>query len=183
MNLGIGLGAPPETEFDYFGEESDMKIRAELLDEGLDIITGLWSGEPFSYTGTYYQLEEMTFLPKPKQSPGIPIWIGGGVPHKAPFRRAAHYDGVAPVHTKWPEPVTTQLLETALEIVKSERGDLKNFDVVISGETTGTDSTKDRERIESWIQTGATWFLEDINGMRTEIDVLRERIRSGPPTA
>ena len=48
MILGVGLGAPPETEFDYFGEESDVKIRAEMLDEGLDIITGLWSGEPFS---------------------------------------------------------------------------------------------------------------------------------------
>lgn len=178
--LGVGLGAPPETEFDYFGEESDLKIRAELLDEGLDIITGLWSGEPFSYAGKHYQLNEMTFLPKPKQEPRIPIWVGGGVPQKAPFRRAARFDGVAPVHSKWPEPVTTQLLENALEIIKSERGDLKNYDVVISGETTGTDSTKDRERVESWIQTGATWFLEDIHGLRAEIDVLRERIRAGP---
>ncbi|TET11484.1 MAG: LLM class flavin-dependent oxidoreductase [Candidatus Thorarchaeota archaeon] len=181
--LGVGLGAPPETEFDYFGEESNVKIRAEMLDEGLDIITGLWSGEPFSYAGTHYQLNEMTFLPKPKQEPRIPIWVGGGVPQKAPFRRAARFDGVAPVHSKWPEPVTTQLLENALEIIKSERGDLKNYDVVISGETTGTDSTKDRERVESWIQTGATWFLEDIHGLRTEIDVLRERIKMGPPTA
>ncbi len=180
MILGVGLGAPPETEFDYFGEESDMKIRAEMLDEGLDIITGLWSGEPFSYAGTHYQLNEMTFLPKPKQEPRIPIWVGGGVPQKAPFRRAARFDGVAPVHSKWPEPVSTQLLENALEIIKSERGDLKNYDVVISGETTGTDSTKDRDRIESWIQTGATWFLEDIHGLRAEIDVLRERIRAGP---
>ena len=178
--LGVGLGAPPETEFDYFGEESDLKIRAELLDEGLDVITGLWSGEPFSYAGKHYQLNEMTFLPKPKQEPRIPIWVGGGVPQKAPFRRAARFDGVAPVHSKWPEPVTTQLLENALEIIKSERGDLKNYDVVISGETTGAGSTKDRERVESWIQTGATWFLEDIHGLRAEIDVLRERIQAGP---
>jgi len=183
MVLGVGLGAPPETEFDYFREDSDLKIRAKKLDESFDIITGLLSGDPFSYDGTYYQLEEMTFLPKPKQSPRIPIWIGGGVPYKAPFRRAARYDGVAPVHTKWPEPVTPQLLWNALEIIKSERGDLKNFDVVVSGETTGTDSTKDRESVESWIQTGATWFLENINGMRAEIDVLRERIRSSAPTA
>ncbi|MCK4830881.1 LLM class flavin-dependent oxidoreductase [bacterium] len=59
MILGVGLGAPPETEFGYFGEESDVKIRAKKLDESLDIITGLWSGEPFSYKGTHYQLEEM----------------------------------------------------------------------------------------------------------------------------
>jgi alkanesulfonate monooxygenase SsuD/methylene tetrahydromethanopterin reductase-like flavin-dependent oxidoreductase (luciferase family) len=180
--LGVGIGAPPDVEFDYFGEESDAKIRAQMLDEGLDIITGLWSGEPFSYQGTHYQLEEMTFLPKPKQQPRIPIWIGGGVPNKAPFKRAARYDGVAPVHAKWPEPVTPQLLVDVLEIIKSERGNLKNYDVVICGETTGNDSGKDREKVESWIQTGATWFLEDIHGLRAEVDELRERIRAGPPS-
>jgi len=131
----------------------------------------------------HYQLEEMTFLPKPKQEPRIPIWVGGGVPNKAPFRRAARYDGVAPVHSKWPEPVTLRLLEDALEIVKSVRGDLKDYDVVVCGATTGTDNSKDSAIVESWSQAGATWFLEDINGMRTGIDELRERIRAGPPVA
>ncbi|MFW9794038.1 MAG: LLM class flavin-dependent oxidoreductase [Candidatus Thorarchaeota archaeon] len=179
--LGLAIGAPPDVEFDYFGEESDTRIRAEMLEEGLDIVTGLWSGEPFSHKGTHYNLEEMTFLPKPKQEPRIPIWIGGGVPHKMPFRRAARYDGVVPVHSKWPEPVTPQLLEECLEIVKSERGDLKNYDVIICDETTGSDSSKDAEIIDSWTQAGVTWFLEDINGMRAGIDELRERIRIGPP--
>jgi alkanesulfonate monooxygenase SsuD/methylene tetrahydromethanopterin reductase-like flavin-dependent oxidoreductase (luciferase family) len=180
--LGVGIGAPPDVEFDYFGEQSDTKIRAQMLDEGLDIITGLWSGEPFSYKGTHYQLEEMTFLPRPKQEPRIPIWVGGGAPNKAPFRRAARYDGVAPVHSKWPEPMTPQLLEDVLEIVKSERGNLKDYDIILAGETTGSDSEKDREKLEPWIQTGVTWFLEDIHGMRAEIEELRERIRRGPPT-
>ena len=179
--LGVGIGAPPDVEFDYFGETSDVKVRAQKLDESLEIITGLWSGEPFSYKGTHYQLDEMTFLPKPKQNPRIPIWVGGGVPNKAPFRRAARYDGVAPVHSKWPEPVTPQLLEEALEIVKFERGDLKDYDIVVCGETTGNDSAKDKDKIEPWVQTGATWFLEDIHGLRAEIDELQERIRAGPP--
>ncbi|MFX1483240.1 MAG: LLM class flavin-dependent oxidoreductase [Promethearchaeota archaeon] len=179
--LGLGIGAPPDVEFEYFGEVSDAKVRAEKLDEGLDIITGAWSGKPFSHNGKHYQLKEMTFLPKPKQEPRIPIWIGGGIPRKAPFRRAARYDGVAPVHEKWPEPVTPELLEDTLAIVKAERGSLKNYDVVVSDETSGTDSMKDRETIENWKQVGATWFLEDINGLRAEIDDLRERIRAGPP--
>ena len=117
MILGVGIGAPPDVEFEYFGEESGTKIRAQMLGEGLDIITGLWSGNPFSYNGTHYKLEEMTFLPKPKQEPRIPIWVGGGVPNKAPFRRAARYEGVSPVHSKWPEPVTPQLLADVLKIV------------------------------------------------------------------
>lgn len=181
MILGVGIGAPPDVEFDYFGEESDTKIRAQMLDEGLNIITGLWSGKPFSFNGTHYNLEEMTFLPKPMQTPRIPIWVGGGVPNKAPFMRAARYDGVAPVNSKWPEPVTPKLLEDALEIVKSERGNLKDYDIVICDATTGTDNTKDSETVESWSHAGATWFQEDINGMRAGIDVLRDRIQAGPP--
>ncbi|MFX1579983.1 MAG: LLM class flavin-dependent oxidoreductase [Promethearchaeota archaeon] len=180
--LGVGIGAPPDVEFEYFGEVRDDRKRAEMLDEGLEIITGLWSGKPFSFKGVHYNLKEMTFLPKPKQEPRIPIWVGGGVPHKAPFKRAARYDGVAPVHSKWPEPVTPQLLNDVLDIVKEERGNLDNYDIVISGQTTGSDSTKDRETVESWSQVGTTWFLEDINGMRAEIDELRERIRMGPPS-
>jgi len=179
--LGVGIGAPPDVEFEYFGEESDTKIRAQQLDESLDIITGLWSGKPFSYNGEHYQLNEMTFLPKPKQTPRIPIWVGGGVPHKAPFRRAAQYDGVAPVHSQWPEPVTPSDIDDVLEIVRAERGNLKNYDVVICGATNGDDSKKDEEILAPWKDRGVTWWLEDINGMRADIDVLRDRIRAGPP--
>ncbi|MGY5880465.1 MAG: LLM class flavin-dependent oxidoreductase [Candidatus Thorarchaeota archaeon] len=179
--LGVGIGAPPEVEFEYFGEESDVKVRAQQLDESLDIITGLWSGKPFSYIGEHYQLNEMTFLPKPKQTPRIPIWVGGGVPHKAPFKRAARYEGVAPVHSRWPEPVTPADLDEVLDIVRAERGNLKQYDIVICGATTSDDDKKNEEILTPWKERGVTWWLEDINGMRAEFDVLRERIRAGPP--
>lgn len=68
--LSVGLGAP-ETGFAQFGEETDRKIRAELLDEGLDILTGLWRGQPFNYDGKHYRVRETTFMPPlpPVQSP------------------------------------------------------------------------------------------------------------------
>jgi alkanesulfonate monooxygenase SsuD/methylene tetrahydromethanopterin reductase-like flavin-dependent oxidoreductase (luciferase family) len=179
--LGVGIGSPPETEFDYFGEESDSIIRAQKLDESLDIITGLWSGEPFSHDGIHYHLEEMTFLPKPEQAPRIPIWVGGSVPFKSPFLRAALYDGVVPIHSKWPQRITPQDLEKILGIIQSERGNLDNYNVVVSGETSGTDSQKDTETVTPWIDSGANWWLEDINELRAKFDVLRERIRAGPP--
>ncbi len=179
--LGVGIGAPPDVEFEYFGEGSNTKTRAEMLDESLDIITGLWSGEKFSYKGKHYELEEMTFLPKPKKESGIPIWVGGGYPFKAPFRRAARYDGVTPVNSNWPDFLMPDHLEKILEIVKTERGTLKNYDVVVCGDTTGTDSTSDRATIESWAEVGATWWQENISGMRAGIDDLRERVRAGPP--
>ncbi len=97
VTLGVGLGAPEKWEYGFFHEETDNKIRAEKLDEGLEILTGLWQGEPFQFQGRQFQLETMRFLPTPLQTPRIPIWVGGTWPNKAPFRRAARYDGVCPM--------------------------------------------------------------------------------------
>ena len=181
--LGVGIGAPTDVEFEYFGEESNEKVRAEMLDESLDIVRGLWTGEKFSYQGKHYRLEEMTFLPKPTRESGIPIWVGGGYPRKAPFQRAAQYDGVAPVHSNWPEPLIPEHVAQILEIVKAERGNLENYDVIVCGDTSGIDTASDREQIGSWTEVGATWWLENINEMRAQIDDLRDRIGRGPPSA
>ena len=82
--LGVGIGDPVQWDYGFFGEETDARVRAQHLDEGLDIVAGLWSGERFSYQGQHYQLQEMIFLPKPVQ-PRIPIWVGGNWPNKPPL--------------------------------------------------------------------------------------------------
>src|SRR6266568_3111268 len=58
--LPVGLGAVEDGGFAKVREATDRKIRAELLDEGLAILTGLWSGEPFSFHGEHYHMEETT---------------------------------------------------------------------------------------------------------------------------
>jgi alkanesulfonate monooxygenase SsuD/methylene tetrahydromethanopterin reductase-like flavin-dependent oxidoreductase (luciferase family) len=179
--LGVGIGTPPDPEFAAFSEETDVRIRAEKLDEGLEIVIGFWSGQPFSFSGKHYQVSSVTFLPQSYQKPRIPIWVGGCIPHAAPFKRAARFDGVAPVHTEWPRQVSLQELEDVLEIVWWERGNLEDYDVVICGETTGTNPIHDRQKIEPWIGVGVTWWLEDIHGLRADLDTLRERLRAGPP--
>ena len=67
--LGVGLGAPVNMEFEWFGEDTDAKIRAEKLDESLDIIRGLWTGESFSYAGKirayYFPIRGKAFRPLP----------------------------------------------------------------------------------------------------------------------
>ena len=77
--LGVGLGGSggQSVEWANFAEELDLRTRAEMLDEGLDILTGLWSGKPFSYNGQHYQVNDSLFLPTPIQSPRIPIWVAG----------------------------------------------------------------------------------------------------------
>jgi len=183
LTLGVGIGAPPNPEFASFGEDTNPRTRAEKLDEGLDVITGLWSGEAFSYEGKHYHVHEARFLPKPKQQPRVPIWIGGGWPKTSPFRRAAKYDGVVPVHTDWPKRITTANLEEILRLIESERGNLRDYDVAVSGHTAGNDSTEDRELMQSWIDAGATWWLEEIESLRGGLEELRERVERGPPQA
>lgn len=182
--FGAGLGAPPDTEFEYFGEESNPRVRAKKLDEGLDILTGLWSGKPFKYTGEYFNLKEMTFLPVPLQSPRIPIWIGGMWPNKAPFRRAARYDGVIPEikpGDKMFIPITPQDIPDILEYINQVRTRTRPYDVVVGGETPGDDPEKGAEIIASFSKVGVTWWLEDINGLRGTFNEMHQRIKQGPP--
>jgi len=90
--LGVGLGWSDQ-EFEVFGENSEARIRAEKLDEGLEVLAGLWSGETFSFSGKHFQVKEACFTPQPIQSPRIPIWAcGAWGDKKAPFRRAARWD-------------------------------------------------------------------------------------------
>jgi alkanesulfonate monooxygenase SsuD/methylene tetrahydromethanopterin reductase-like flavin-dependent oxidoreductase (luciferase family) len=90
LGVGIGLGAK---EWDDLGEETSPKVRGEMLDEALQVLTGLWSGEIFSFEGKYYHVKNARFLPTPVQ-PHIPIWVGGFWPKQAPMRRAARYDRI-----------------------------------------------------------------------------------------
>ena len=95
--LGVGLGSPPDAEFEAFGEDADARRRGDLLDESLEIITRLWEGEPVSYQGEHLKTETDAFLPRPVQRPRIPIWVGTRWPgDPRPLRRAAAWDGFMP---------------------------------------------------------------------------------------
>ena len=96
--FGAGLGATDE-EFAQFGEDPDRRTRAEKLDEGLDVLAGLWSGEPFSYEGKHYRVDNVTFRPRSVQQPRVPVWIAGHWPYKKPFIRAARWDGAPYGHS------------------------------------------------------------------------------------
>ncbi|MFX0094927.1 MAG: LLM class flavin-dependent oxidoreductase [Candidatus Hodarchaeota archaeon] len=177
--FGVGLGAP-EAEFTAFGEEENPKIRAEKLDEGLDIITGLWKGEAFSYTGKHYKIDNVTFLPRPIQTPRIPIWVGGGWPNKPAFKRATKWDGVVPVSAAWPKRLTSQDAKDIVVYIKKYRTTSDPFDICIGGETP-SDSIEAAKIIKPFINAGITWWTEDVNDMRGSLNEMRERIKAGPP--
>jgi hypothetical protein len=85
------------TEFASSGDQTDQHIRAEKLEEGLDILTGLWTEKPFAYNGKHYQNDKIKFRPTTLQTLRIPGWVGGYWPNKLPLRRVALWDGAFPL--------------------------------------------------------------------------------------
>ncbi len=189
--MGVGLGSPAERDFGTFGEENDDRVRAAKLNEGLDILAGLWRGEAFSYQGTYYTVKESVFLPKPIQQPRIPIWVGGGWDKSAPLKRAARWDGFFPL--KWRGLISVVEWREIMAAVKRERGDNPApFDYVQGGKTPGDDPAQAAEMVTPFAEIGVTWWIENLDpwrfGMGWEDEWtadytarMNERIRQGPP--
>lgn len=186
--LGVGLGYPRDSEFEDFGEEGDDKVRADKLDEALDVIVGLWSGEPFSYSGKHFQVRECTFLPRPVQQPRIPIWIGGYWPNHRPFRRAARWDGVLPGRLSlerrraWtPTMIPTDVYREIAAYVAKHRDSDGPYDFAIGGYTDGDGSAADADKVSSYADSGVTWWFENLHGFRGDLSDTRRRIKLGPP--
>lgn len=180
--LGVGIGFPPDPEFTAFGEPVDERIRAEMLEEGLEIIRGLWTGEPFRFEGRHYHLDEMTFLPVPVQQPSIPIWVAGMWPNRRPFRRAARFDGVFPIKAGEDMPMLEPSeLAAIVQFVDQNRDEGGLYDVVTYADLRG-DSGRVGELVEAWSEAGATWIHVGPGDFGMEpTESFRTRIRNGPP--
>ena len=186
--LSVGLGAI-DTGFEEFSEVTDRKTRAELLDEGLDILTGLWRGQPFSYDGKHYKIKETKFYPPPPpvQQPRIPIWVVGGWPYMKSMRRVLRYDGVLPSMQdekgQW-QQITRDGLREMTAFIAANRAETTPFDIVIEGETPDDDGERAAAIVRSWAEAGATWWIEarwEAPRNAQGLQVVRQRIRQGPP--
>lgn len=65
--VGVGLGDDAWKEFSSFGEVTDRKLRGEVLDEALELLQRLMSGEPVKFTGEHFTVDATPFLPRPVQ--------------------------------------------------------------------------------------------------------------------
>jgi hypothetical protein len=178
------LGALDDGGFSKVGEPTDRKIRAQLLDEGLEILTGLWSGEPFSYEGEHYRLGEMTFLPPPVQRPRIPIWVVGAWPSKKSMNRALRYDGLlaAKVSGTAAQPcVTPEDIRAMKEYVEKNKYTGEVFDIVWEGETPGDDPERAVSTVRPFAEAGLTWWIVAMWFPPNEPEDLRRRLLLGPP--
>lgn len=178
--LGVGLGDRVNKDFGAFGEVTHPVTRAEMLDEALDIVTGLQSGKPFNYNGKHYHVSNALFHPAPVQSPRVPVWVAGCWPHKPPFRRAARWDGVVPIGAGV-EPFPPKKIREMVDYIQKYRNSDSPFDVCLLGRTAGKDLKADRATVKSYVPAGLTWYLEAIHSGRGSINQVRERIKIGPP--
>lgn len=182
MILGVGLGGMPAEEHARFGEDPDDRIRARSLDEGLDILVGLWSGQQFSYLGEVHKVENAVFLPTPLQEPRIPVWIAGSWPNQKPFRRAAKWDGVIPQRRPateggMPRPLMPEEVPEMIEYTKSHRGSSDSpFDIALSAYMPA-DPSQARDLADAYEAVGATWLLE----FQPTPDSLSKRLRALRP--
>ena len=178
--LPVGLGTLDDGGFSKVGEPTDRRVRAGLLDESLDILTGLWSGEPFSYEGQHYRLEEMTFLPRPVQRPRIPIWVVGAWPSEKSMNRALRYDGLLAYTTRG--EVTPEDIRAMKAYVEENRSQDTPFDIIWEGETPGDDPERAAQIVRPFAEAGVTWWIESRWTPPNEPEDLRARIRQGPPS-
>jgi len=75
--LGVGTGWNP-TEFEVMGVSK--KDGAALMEQNVDLMKRLWSGEPVTYSGDFYQVDQIAVEPTPHRDGGPPIWLGGFSP-------------------------------------------------------------------------------------------------------
>jgi alkanesulfonate monooxygenase SsuD/methylene tetrahydromethanopterin reductase-like flavin-dependent oxidoreductase (luciferase family) len=181
--LGVGLGDPVATELGAFGEETDTRRRAAMLDEGLSVLTGLWRGEPFTFEGEHFQVKEALLWPPPVQSPRIPIWVAGFWPNRRPMRRGARWDGVVPgkMIDGQMSRLTPDDVREIIAYVKAHRESDAPFDVVMGGSTPGDDPVRAAEIVAPYAEAGLTWWHEGPARMDTSLEEIRARIRRGPP--
>jgi alkanesulfonate monooxygenase SsuD/methylene tetrahydromethanopterin reductase-like flavin-dependent oxidoreductase (luciferase family) len=176
FGAGIGSTGGSQLEWENFGEATDLKQRGAMLDEGLDILTGLWRSEPFSYEGQFYHVKDAQFLPAAR----IPVWIAGTWANKAPFRRAAKWDGVVPTFNG-DNPVGQ--LKEMMAYLDEIRNDDRPFEIVVQGVT--PDAAQAAEIIAPYREAGATWWLEDLRpsyfGDTWTIEAVRARVLRGIP--
>jgi alkanesulfonate monooxygenase SsuD/methylene tetrahydromethanopterin reductase-like flavin-dependent oxidoreductase (luciferase family) len=146
--LGVGIGTDHSREFSAFSEPSDDRTHAKLLDEGLEIMTRLWSGDTVRHRGRHLTVDGVRFLPYPLQQPRIPIWCGAHWPHRRPLRRAARYDGVVPTGDL-PPPAVEELVGE----IAAHRTTDGHFDVAIPSCTATAPPSV-------YQVAGASWWLE-----------------------
>ncbi|MEJ7689598.1 MAG: LLM class flavin-dependent oxidoreductase [Nocardioidaceae bacterium] len=183
--LAVGLGGDERTNFAALGQTDTMRERGELLDESLEVITRLWSGESVSFEGRRLRLEGAQLRPRPLARPRIPIWVGGALTKARPRQRALRWDGAClyriPPADGWEDvtPDDVRRLRADAE-ERADGGD--GFVILVGGRERAHEPNQvasDRRYVAELAEAGADWWQEYVPP-RLSYDEARRRIEAGP---
>jgi alkanesulfonate monooxygenase SsuD/methylene tetrahydromethanopterin reductase-like flavin-dependent oxidoreductase (luciferase family) len=158
--FGAGLGGDPGGELSRFDEEMDARVRAKLLDDGLEQIDRWWRGE---------EANDVQLLPTPVQHPRIPIWVASRSPNRAPIRRAARWDGWFPIGLTSPDDLVVEIAYAQ----QHRSPDAGPWDIAVQG--------LHDEDPAPWSAAGATWWLVRFEPFDLPASHVRDVAEAGPP--
>jgi alkanesulfonate monooxygenase SsuD/methylene tetrahydromethanopterin reductase-like flavin-dependent oxidoreductase (luciferase family) len=181
FGAGLGSSGGAQSEWQAFGEEMNLARRAEMLDEALEILNGLWSGKPFHFSGSHFKVSDSTFAPVAVQTPRIPVWIAAYWPNLRPLRRAAAWDGMFALFRDGAPRDVGQLAEAVAYVGARRAPGAGPFDVVYCSDPKLDPAVYER--------AGATWWLARItpDAFASDwagpwpLDEMRAFIAAGPP--
>ena len=183
--LAVGVGAT-DTNLPDTGEETGLRARAEMLDEGIDLIRALWEGKG-SYEGRHYRYHsgrmDLAAAARPVQD-RVPLWVVGVWPGRKSMRRVLRCDGLIPQFRESGE-VSGPDSARAARLWLTENGAVAVLDVIADGETQADDPGAAAAQVGAWATAGCTWWLETRWGVQEDlaerISAMRERLEAGPP--
>ncbi|NUS09385.1 MAG: LLM class flavin-dependent oxidoreductase [Nonomuraea sp.] len=170
--LGAGLGGVTR-EFTAFGS---ARPGGPVLDEALDVMASLWSGDEVHHQGAHYTVDGVRLAPLPLQRPRVPVWVGGTAP--GALRRAARWDGwvVAGDDQEGRMTLSPDALAAQVDELRRHRSAVDDFDVAVIG------VSEPGSPMPAYAEAGATWWLEHLHGFRGSVEHLLRRVKAGPIT-
>ncbi len=185
MVLGVGSGDPHDPGFARVGEATSG-TRAQMLDEGLELITSLWGGEEVTYHGRHYRVEGLQLAVRPWQGRRIPVWVGGDWLLTGVRRRMARFGDGCCVYKGSPDlPLQDVTPDDAREIrswIAASRPDADRFTIVFGGIERDPDSARLGERLAALERARVDWWVEWVppgDPARTREAVERGPLRAG----
>jgi alkanesulfonate monooxygenase SsuD/methylene tetrahydromethanopterin reductase-like flavin-dependent oxidoreductase (luciferase family) len=173
--VGVGLGAQGDVA--PFGEARRPAEGAEVLDEALEVLCSLWTGNPVMRVGAHFRLDAAVLRPTPLQRPRIPIWVAGFWPNRAPFRRAARFDGALPLaRGELLKELAPAELRRCHDYIISRRSSGRPFDLVVFAPSVMSNP----ETLAAYEDAGATWWVAAVDPRSESLDDFRGRILHGP---
>jgi alkanesulfonate monooxygenase SsuD/methylene tetrahydromethanopterin reductase-like flavin-dependent oxidoreductase (luciferase family) len=176
--VGVGLGDDGWREFSSFGEATEPRERGLLLDESLEVLRRLLTGEDVDFDGERLHVHSTPFLPRPAQDP-LPIWVAGRWPNRAPLARAARMQGCFPIFTGDPDfPDADDVAGVRAELTRLGVPD--DYDLAITGKMRRLRPDERAEAMATAERNRVTWLLEGF-GPGLSVAEFEAVVAAGPP--